>query len=85
MRINKQTNYKMANSQAYANANAGCSCVGEGQRYINGVCETGQLHHGSSVQLPNGQWECAYYYTFTDAYVTGYYYYYSWDPCPIDD
>ncbi len=74
-----------ANGQAYANTNATCSCVAEGQRFINGVCETGQLYHGSSVQQPNGSWQCAYYYTFTDSYVTGYYYYYSSEPCPVDD
>ena len=73
-----------ANGQAYANANATCSCAAEGQRFINGVCETGQLYHGSSVQLPSGLWECGYYYTFSDSYVTGYYYYYSSSPCPID-
>jgi Family of unknown function (DUF5977) len=70
--------------QAYANENGTCSCAAEGQRFINGVCETGQLYHGSAVHLPDGSWQCSYYYTFTDAYVTGYYYYYSSDPCPID-
>jgi hypothetical protein len=74
-----------ANGQAAANRSGDCSCTAEGYRYINGACEAGQLHHGSSVQLPDGTWECAYYFTFTDGYVTGYYYYNSSDPCPIDN
>ena len=74
-----------AMGQAYANLNAGCSCTSEGQRYINGNCQTGQLYHGSAVQQGNGSWQCSYYYAFTDSYVTGYYYYYSSVPCPVDD
>jgi YD repeat-containing protein len=73
-----------ANGQAYANLYATCSCASEGHRFINGVCETGTLYHGSSVQQPDGTWECSYYYVFSDSYVTGFYYYYSSSPCPID-
>lgn len=70
--------------QVYANANATCSCGAEGQRVINGVCETGTIHHASSVQQSNGQWLCGYFYSFSDGYMTGYYYTYSANPCPVD-
>ena len=78
------TTYKNINGPVWANYAGSCSCEAEGHRYINGVCETGQLYHGSATQLPDGSWECAYYYVFSDAYVTPYYYYYSSSPCPID-
>lgn len=71
-----------ANGQAYANANAGCYCAAEGQKYINSTCETGTRINSSTVQV-NGQWQCTYYYQFSDSSVSQYYYEYSSSPCPI--
>lgn len=70
--------------QAYANEHGTCSCGGEGQRVVNGVCETATRYHVSTVQLPDGQWECGYRYTFSDGFITPIYYYISPTPCPVD-
>lgn len=69
--------------QAYANLHDVCSCIGEGKKYINGVCENGmKLQAGSYYE--NGQWVCPYYYVWSDSSVSEYYYIYQSEPCPID-
>lgn len=70
--------------QVYANEHATCSCGAEGHRIVNGNCETGILYHSGSELQPNGQWKCTYYYSFSDGYITGNYFYYSSSPCPVD-
>ncbi|MBO9563694.1 MAG: hypothetical protein J7621_13010 [Niastella sp.] len=72
----------VALGQAYANTYASCSCVGEGKKYINGVCETGQQIFGGGT-YENGQWLCPYFYSFSDGSTSGYYYSYHSEPCPI--
>lgn len=68
---------------AYANLHDVCSCIGEGKKYINGVCENGmKLQAGSYYE--NGQWVCPYYYVWSDSSVSEYYYIYQSEPCPID-
>jgi len=68
---------------AYANLHDVCSCLGEGKKYINGVCENGmKLQAGSYYE--NGQWVCPYYYVWSDSSVSEYYYIYRSEPCPID-
>ncbi len=71
------------NKQAYANAHGTCSCAAEGQRFINGVCTTGTRYNSSTSQLPNGQWQCIYYYTFSDGYTSQNYTSVGSSPCSI--
>ena len=71
------------NGQNVANQNLSCSCGGEGQSYINGVCETGTRYNSSSTLMPDGTWQCKYYYQFSDGSISQYYYSYSSSPCPI--
>lgn len=66
----------------YANTVGYCSCVDEGMRYINGVCETGtKIIIGGFFE--NGQYVCTYYYNFSDGYNSGFYYQNQPDPCPV--
>lgn len=73
------------NTQGQANANAQCwcSCGSEGQKVINGNCETGVRSNSSSTQMSNGQWKCVYFYSFSDGTVSQYYVSYTATPCPI--
>lgn len=72
-----------SNGQAYANSTGTCSCGAEGQKIVNGICETGTRFNASTVQQANGQWQCTYYYQFSDLSVSGNYYNYSSSPCQI--
>ncbi|OIR12068.1 hypothetical protein GALL_63190 [mine drainage metagenome] len=72
-----------ANGQAYANANGTCSCGLEGQKIVNGVCETGTRYNSSSTVQPNGSWLCTYYYGFSDGSVSQFYSVTGTSPCPI--
>ena len=71
------------NGQSVANQNLTCSCGGEGQAYINGVCETGTRYNSTTTLQPNGTWQCKYYYLFSNGSMSQYYYSYSSSPCPI--
>ncbi|MBC9929138.1 DUF5977 domain-containing protein [Chitinophaga qingshengii] len=53
------------NGQAAANTYGTCSCAAEGKRFINGVCETGNMYYLSSVP-ENGKYRCTYQYQFSD-------------------
>jgi hypothetical protein len=44
------------------------NCTGENKRVVNGVCETGVKIILYTTQIGGGQWECCYYYTWTDGY-----------------
>ncbi len=67
--------------QAYANANGTCSCVGVGKKWINDFCETGTIIWLGGY-YDNGEWECVYYYEFSDSSISGYYYVRQPFPCP---
>jgi Family of unknown function (DUF5977) len=54
-----------ANGQAAANLYGGCSCGAEGQKIINGTCETGIRYYTSSTYI-GYQWQCVYHYLFSD-------------------
>ena len=54
-----------ANGQAYANSHGTCSCALEGEKYINGNCETGTKIYISSTPS-NGHYICVYEYQFSD-------------------
>ncbi len=69
--------------QDYANSNCWCSCYLEGQKMINGACETGVRYNSSAVEISPGYWQCTYYYQFSDYSTSQEYYEYSSSPCPI--
>ena len=71
------------NGPNYANAHGTCSCSAEGQKYINGTCTTGTRFNVSSTQLPDGTWQCVYYYSFSDGTVSQNYTSISSSSCPI--
>ncbi|MDB5004938.1 MAG: hypothetical protein JWQ34_3163 [Mucilaginibacter sp.] len=54
-----------ANGQANANLLGTCSCGGEGQKVVNGTCETGTKQYISSTPS-GGQYTCVYHYLFSD-------------------
>lgn len=70
------------NGQAYANANCSCSCMTEGSKMINGICETGTRYNISTTYI-NGQWQCIYYYVFSNNSVSQNFTSYSSSPCPV--
>ena len=72
-----------ANGQAYANATGTCSCGLEGQKIVNGVCETGTRYNSSTTVQSNGSWLCTYYYGFSDGSVSQFYSVIGTSPCPI--
>jgi hypothetical protein len=73
-----------ANAQNYANNVAcSCSCSGEGKKVVNSVCETGTRWNSSTTQMPNGTWQCIYYYVWSDGSYSGNYTVYGSSPCPI--
>lgn len=55
--------------QAWANANGTCSCGAEGQKVVNGTCETGTKIYTSSSPS-GGQYICVYHYVFSDQSVS---------------
>ncbi|KAA2238604.1 hypothetical protein F0L74_20485 [Chitinophaga agrisoli] len=58
-------------------------CSGEGQKLINGVCETGQLKYTRSVfNSTTHEWTCYYEYHFSDFTVSGEYFFMSFPGCP---
>jgi hypothetical protein len=67
--------------QVYANTYGTCSCAGEGKKWINEVCETGTMTMIGGY-YNNGQWECVYYYVFSDNSTSGNYYITQPFPCP---
>ena len=69
--------------QAYANSVCWCSCGGVGQKMVNGTCETGTRINSSTMQLPNGTWQCTYYYQWSDGSVSQFYTETNSSPCPI--
>jgi len=72
-----------ANGQNYANNFCTCSCMAEGKKVVNGTCETGTRWNSSTTQMPNGTWQCIYYYQFSDGSVSQNYTSYGSSPCPI--
>jgi YD repeat-containing protein len=72
-----------ANGQTYANAHGICSCGSEGHKYINGVCTTGTRFNSSTTHMPDGTWQCVYYYSFSDNTVSQNYTVYGASPCSI--
>ena len=71
------------NAQAYANANGTCTCSAEGNKYIAGTCQTGTRFNVSTTHMPDGTWQCVYYYSFSDGTVSGNYTTYSSTACTI--
>ncbi len=72
-----------ANGQNYANTVCWCSCAAEGQKFINNVCETGTRYNSSSTYIGNGQYQCIYYYQFSDGSVSQFYSQVTTSPCPV--
>lgn len=72
-----------SNAQEQANENGTCSCGSEGQMFINGNCETGTRYYISSVQ-EGSQWQCSYYYLFSNGATSSYYSGYFSSPCSIE-
>jgi hypothetical protein len=72
-----------AGGQAYANVNCGCSCTGQGQKYINGNCETGVRYNSSTTYIGGGLWECTFYYQWSDNSISDFYTEYNYSPCGI--
>lgn len=71
-----------ANAQIQANINGSCSCGSESQMIIDGKCETGTRYYVSSV-LTGNQWQCSYYYLFSNGATSPYYSAYFPSPCSI--
>lgn len=69
------------NGQAYANAQGGCPCSGEGEKMINGECQTGIKTYTGTVDLGNGSYRCNYIYTFSDGSTSTGYSEMSYRPC----
>ena len=44
------------------------NCTGENKRVVNGVCETSPKIFIYQINLGNGQWDCKYYYQWSDGY-----------------
>lgn len=72
-----------ANGQNYANSMCWCSCALEGQKFINNICETGTRFNSSSTYIGNGQYQCIYYYQFSDSSVSQFYTQITTSPCPV--
>ncbi len=72
-----------ANKQTFANTYGTCSCAAEGQKYIGNNCTTGTRYNRSTTQLANGQWQCVYYYQFSDGTFSQDYTSISSSACPI--
>jgi hypothetical protein len=72
-----------ANGQNYANNHCTCSCGAEGQKIVNGTCETGTRVNSSTTLQSNGTWQCVYYYVFSDGSTSQNYTTYGSSPCPL--
>lgn len=79
----KAHNDVLTNGQNYANTNCWCSCTAQGQKYINGTCETGTRFNSSTTYMANGTWQCVFFYQFSDGSVSPFYTEYNASPCPI--
>lgn len=70
-----------ANGQTWVNENGSCTCGGEGQKIVNGNCETGVKIYTSSTATQSGQFSCVYWYQFSDGSHSTSYTVYSATPC----
>ncbi|WP_153801066.1 DUF5977 domain-containing protein [Foetidibacter luteolus] len=77
-----EQNYINTIGQNTANENAGCSCLAENKKIVNGSCEisSSKVYVGSSYA--NGIYTCSYRYVFTDGTASAVYTETSTTPCP---
>jgi len=69
------------NKQSNANRLGSCSCGGEGQKYIGTSCTNGTRYNKSTAKLLSGQWQCIYYYQFSDGTISQDYTEVNQNPC----